>query len=173
MTNSVQSLKIRIINRKIPRRVVNEEETFWDLVIPITDFNIQYCVDHFFLKTGFLVKMVKKEIVNPFNQAKQKRWFEEEILKQEALSQVEVQNPEQLEFEEKFKLAIQELKAFSLEYHEKKKAADEYGWPQPVKRPEQIDLEERLQGYIDVYGNFVEVSEEEQLLVFVQSLEEE
>lgn len=145
----------------IPKRIVNEDETYWDLEIPITEFNIDYCVNTFFLHTGYLVKMNRLEIPNPFNQSKQKRWFEEELLKQEAMNQVVEPSPEEIEFQEKYKLAIQELKAFSLEYHEKKASATEYGWPLPVKKPEQIELEKNLQGYVDKYGNFIEVSEEE------------
>jgi hypothetical protein len=146
----------------IPKRNTTKEgEVYWDLILPITEGNITFCENNFFLQRGYLVKLDRKEIRNPFNQAKQKAWFEKDLA---AVIDDEAQDEklqESVKFEEKFSLAIQELKAISLTYWEQYRKAEEYGWPYPIKPADMVHLETELEGYVNMDNVFIATSAED------------
>lgn len=136
-------------------------ERYWDLTIPITEENIKFCEDNFYLVRGHIVKMHRREIKNPFNQGKQKTWLEKDLneLVNERVAEEEAKEEEK--FNHSLQLATQELRAHSSNYWDQFKKAKEYGWPQPIKSEEQMTLEKELGGFFNSDLVFEDASEDE------------
>lgn len=139
----------------------NNQDGCFDVSYPITQHNMDWTEKHLYMKRGYLVELKRKEIKNPFNKAKQKKWFEEDL---KLLDQEKKDAAKQAKVDEKIEKNRQlmgELHAHTRNYLQQVAKAKEYGWPMPARIPPMYDLEKGLGGFYNEALKFVGVEAEE------------
>lgn len=141
------------------------EGPFWEVDIPITEYNMSWVEEKLFMKRGYLIQLKRKELKNPFHQAKQKKWFEDDMAAFEQEQKEHVEHVETTKENVAREKLVNELKAHSYSYWEQVKKSREFKWPLPSRSDEMFDLEKSLGGTVNEDGKF-SLMEEEALLEF-------